>query len=205
MPNPSEILGGLAAISSEMRILAIVWHIVIGIWIVALVSGWRPTRRLAAIALVLPLISVGVLAWMYRNPFNGVVFLLAALGLAVMGSGLPKAMVEIGACWNMAIGGLLVLFGWVYPHFLAGGSWLKYLYASPVGLIPCPTLCVVAGFALIFKGFEARAWSILLAALGVFYALFGAFRLGVWIDIVLLAGAGALFFHALKYRPAHSL
>ena len=204
MPNPSEILAGLAAISNEMKFLAIVCHIVIGLWIVALVSGWRPTRRLAAIALLLPLVSVGVLAWMYRNPFNGVVFLLAALGLAVMGSRLPKAKVEIRAGLYTAIGGVLVLFGWIYPHFVAGGSWLKYLYASPVGLIPCPTLCVVTGFALIFKGFEARAPSLLLAALGIFYAVFGAFRLGVWIDIVLLAGAGALFFQALKYRSAHS-
>ena len=90
MPSPSEILAGLASIANEMIVLAIIWHVAIGLWIVALVSGWRPSRRLAAPALVLPLAVVGVLAWLYENPFNSLIFILASIGLAIIGSRLPS-------------------------------------------------------------------------------------------------------------------
>jgi len=129
---------------------------------------------------------VSVLAWIYQNPFNGVVFLLAAVILAILGSRQPKTPVEKPPAWAILIGALMIAFGWIYPHFLTGASWVEYLFRAPTGLIPCPTLSLVIGFALLAKGFSARAWSNVLGALGIFYSLFGAFRLGVMLDMGLL-------------------
>jgi hypothetical protein len=66
------------------------------------------------------------------------------------------------------------------------------LYASPVGLVPCPTLAVAIGFALVGNGLGSRVWSLTLAALGLFYGLFGVLRLTVLLDIGLVGGALAL-------------
>ena len=44
---------------------------------------------------------------------------------------------------------------------------MAYAYASPFGLLPCPTLSVVIGLTLIFGGLQSTAWSVLLIAAGV--------------------------------------
>jgi hypothetical protein len=96
----------------------------------------------------------------------------------------------------------LVAFGWIYPHFLETGTWTAYLYAAPLGLIPCPTLSAVAGAAIILDGLGSRGWPMTLAVGGAFYGLFGWLRFGVTIDLALLARAALLALIAL--RPARS-
>ena len=192
MPTPTDILQALTAISNEQQLLAIIWHGLIAAITIGILFGCRPTRRQGAIALAFPLLSVSVLAWLYKNPFNGIVFLLAAAVLAIIGSRQPATPVEKPPAWASVIGGLMIAFGWVYPHFLANASWIEYLFRAPTGLIPCPTLSLVIGFALMAKGFSSRAWSNVLGSVGIFYSLFGALRLGVILDIGLFIGAAAL-------------
>jgi len=188
MPTPSEILIGLAAIADRMVWLAVVWHIVIGAEVIGLIAGWRPSRKLAAALLALPPVSVGVLALLFGNPFNGILFLFFSALLAWFGLRLPNEKPAPAPLWSFAFGVIMLAFAWVYPHFVPGASWLKYLYAAPTGLIPCPTLSLVVGFALLTRGFASRAWSLTLVVIGLFYGLFGALRLGVRIDFILLAG-----------------
>ncbi len=201
MPSPAQILDILATIANDQKTLALVWHIILAGVVIMVLAGWRPARRFGAAALAAPLLSVSIQAWIYGNPFNGVVFLIFAGALAALGMRLPTKPVEPAQAWARWIGLLLVAFGWVYPHFLAGGPWWRYLYQAPAGLIPCPTLSVVIGLALFAKGFSARGWSIVLGVLGIFYGLFGALRLGVTIDLVLLAGAVALLWLARCLKP----
>jgi hypothetical protein len=66
---------------------------------------------------------------------------------------------------------------------------LTYLYASPTGLIPCPTLSAVVGVGLVVEGLGSRGWSLILVGGGILYGLFGWLRLGVGMDAVLLVGA----------------
>ena len=91
----------------------------------------------------------------------------------------------------------MIAFGWGYPHFLEGHP-TSYLFAAPLGLLPCPSLSVASGFALLGNGLGARAWSITLSVLGLFYGLFGVLRLGVLIDIGLVGGAIVLFITAMR-------
>ncbi len=69
---------------------------------------------------------------------------------------------------------------------------IAYLIGAPVGLVPCPTLSVAIGLALLAGGVGPRSWTIVLVALGMFYGLFGLFRLGVVLDTGLVIGALAL-------------
>jgi hypothetical protein len=97
----------------------------------------------------------------------------------------------------LIFGILMTAFGWTYPHFLPDSDPLAYLYASPTGLIPCPTISIVIGLSLILNGFSSRVWCFMLAVVGFFYGLFGAVRLGVTIDWVLFVGALAITFAGL--------
>lgn len=192
MPSAADILRTLESISREWMGLAIAWHILLAIVIMTVILGWRPSRKVGATLLVLPLLSVSALAWLYGNPFNGIVFLLLAILLAVLGLSQPAARVTPAPGWARAVGVVLVAFGWIYPYFVGGGSWLRFLGVAPTGLIPCPTLSLIIGFTLLANGFSSRAYSLSLGFLGMFYGVFGAFRLGVRIDLMLLAGAVVL-------------
>lgn len=96
-----------------------------------------------------------------------------------------------------AAGAGLAAFGRVYPHFLEGGH-VRYLYAAPLGLVPCPTLALVVGLTPMLRGLESRGWTLTLAVASLFYGLFGWFRLGVAMDGALLLGALLL---SVRARP----
>lgn len=199
MPSSAEILRGLAELATGNVALAVLWHFLIGTGIVAAWLGhWQPTRRIAALSLVAPLASVALLAWSAGNPFNGVVMTLAAAILLAIAVRLEPLPMRPAPLWAIAIGVLAIAYGWVYPHFLADSPAIAYFVAAPVGIVPCPTLAIVAGFSLVGNGFESRAWSLTVAALGIFYALFGALRLGVWLDAGLLLAAIAMLLVAFR-------
>jgi hypothetical protein len=189
MPTSEQILSGLTEITNQWSILALLWHVYFAVFAIALVLGVRPLKRTIGVLLALPLFSVSALAWTSANPFNGTVFALAGLALVAISTKLPREQISIAPTWMVGSGVIMFLFGWVYPHFLATTSFVPYLYSAPTGLIPCPTLSIIIGLGLIVAGLDSRAWSLVLGATGIFYGLFGAVRLGVTIDLVLLLGA----------------
>jgi hypothetical protein len=104
-----------------------------------------------------------------------------------------------------AFGLASIAYGFVYPHFLADTPAWMYLVAAPVGLVPCPTLATVLGFGLLAGGFGSRAWSTTAGLAGLFYAVFGTLRLGVWLDVGLGVAAVAMLACAMsvpRRRPA---
>jgi hypothetical protein len=189
MPSPEQILNSLTAVANQWWLLAAAWHVYFAVLAIGLLIGTRPSKRVAGILLALPLLSVSVLAWTAANPFNGLLFGLVGIALIVLALRLPNERIQVGPAWAVGAGVLMFVFGWVYPHFLDTFPPLAYLYAAPTGLVPCPTLSIVIGLALIVEGLGARTWTTVLGITGIFYGLFGALRLGVGIDIVLLAGA----------------
>ena len=90
----------------------------------------------------------------------------------------------------------MIAFGLIYPHFLNTESFIKYFYASPLGLIPCPTLSVLIGFVLLYNGFGSNSISVAFIVFGLFYGIFGVFKLGVYLDLGLLFGTITLL---IKY------
>ena len=153
MPPASEILEQLAAMSSTLAPLAAAWHVAIIAIAAAIVAGWRPTQLVFATLLLAPLVlSVASLALAFGNAFNGASFALLALGMLVLGGRLSdERAVTRGPLWTTLLGGALILFGACYPHFVAG-PWYLVPAAAPVGIVPCPTLAVLAGATLITNG-----------------------------------------------------
>jgi hypothetical protein len=200
MPSASDILLGLARVSKSAVHVSIAWHVALVVAVAALLLGFRPQKRLAAAALSAPLASVGILAFAFDNPFNGATFSLLAVALALLAWQARPGSITFRSDWASVLGPTLILFGAVYPHFLEGASWVTYLYAAPLGAIPCPTLSVVVGAALMAEAVELRSWRLLLGLAASFYAIFGALRLGVLIDAVLLCGALGLLVEYGKDR-----
>lgn len=111
----------------------------------------------------------------------------------------PSSPLAAAGKWTRALGALLLAFAWIYPHFLQDPG-IRYLYAAPLGTIPCPTLAAVVGVALLANGLVGKTWSALLVAMSGFYGLFGVFRLGVTIDILLLIGSIGLGVQAWRAK-----
>jgi hypothetical protein len=189
VPTPEQVLSGLADIAAAWSWLAIIWHAYLAVLVIGLGLGVRPPRRVGGILAGLPLLSVSALAWWGGNPFNGAIFGLVGVLVLTISARLGRSRVSVAAPWASVPGVVMVVFGWVYPHFLGTISFVPYLYSAPVGLVPCPTLSVVVGLGLILGGFRSRGWTLAVGITGLFYGLFGAVRLGVSLDWVLVAGA----------------
>ena len=189
MPTATDILSGLTRIANDWWRLAAVWHGLVAVLIGAIVLRWRPPRRVAALLLTLPLASVATMAGISGHPVNSLVFAALAAGLTAVAITLPGEPVRLAPRIDVAAGAVLVMVGWCYPHVLAGGSWLAYAYATPRGVIPCPTLAAVVGLSVAFGSFRSRAWALTLAAAGAAYGLIGLLVLNVGIDVMLLGGS----------------
>jgi hypothetical protein len=188
MPASSEIVEVSTRVAHVALPLAVAWHVVLAAVAVVLARGFQPSQRLATALLAAPLASVSVLAFSNRNVVDGAVFAVAALASVVLGLRNEHKAVE--RCSSaLAVWALLLLeFAWIYPHFLADHFVASYLYAAPLGLLPCPTLAAVIELSIFGSGFGARAWSTLMSALGIGYGSFGAMKLGVTIDVLLVIG-----------------
>jgi hypothetical protein len=192
MPSTEEIIQGLTYAANHYAYMAWIWHLLFLVLVILLISGRRPARNIMAILLALPIASVSTIAIFTSNPFNGIIFFLLTVILLIIGYRMPAEKVAIRADLAGIFGVLMILFGWVYPHFLHDASIWQYLYAAPVGLVPCPTLSIVIGFTLLFGGFGSRKWMLVLAIVGLFYGIIGFFRLGVQLDAGLIAGSVVL-------------
>ena len=188
MIKSDKIVAGLQTIVNNNLLIATLWHIAIYGLIISLLFHWNPSNKLMAILLCIPIVSVSILAWYSGNPFNGTLFAILAILIIIFVLKSTSHPITVSQVTFLVIGILMIAFALLYPHFLETNSIVKYLYASPVGLIPCPTLSLLIGFALIFNGFGSNALTISLIVYGLFYGLFGVFRLGVTLDIGLLIG-----------------
>ncbi len=193
MPQPEEIVKGLTNIANAFMGIAIIWHFIFYLLILVLSLGWRPTNRLFSSLISLPLFSVSILAWVSGNPFNGIVFGMFGLLLIILGLKNSFEKVKFPPLTYKILAILIITYGLIYPHFLQESSFLHYIFVSPLGLVPCPTLSTIIGFAILFSGFLSKRWSIILIIIGSFYGLFGMFRLNVWLDSGLLLANIILF------------
>lgn len=196
MLKSEEIITGLQTIVNEYSLFSIVWHVVFYVCIAALIAKWRPSNLLFALLICLPALSVAVFAWLSGNPFNGSLFILLAILILIFGLKASVQPINISQFPFVVAGILMIVFGLIYPHFIETNSVFKYLYASPVGLIPCPTLSILIGLVLLFNGFGSHAITLTLVVFGLFYGIFGVLKLGVYLDFFLVFGTIALL---IKY------
>ena len=192
MPSANELVAELRNLANEWRTVATAWHLFLVVLLTSLYAGWRPSVRLFLPMLVMPVLGVAIVAGLAGQAFNSGVFAMLALTLGAFAFTRADDRIRFGTPHAVSIGAALVAFGAAYPHFVEVHTWLAYLYAAPLGVIPCPTLAAVIGVSLMLNDSGSRAWSWALAAAGVFYATVGVVWFGITIDALLFAGAVAL-------------
>lgn len=200
MPTAEQILAALARTSQDWWGLAVWWHVYFLILAVAVVVGnGRVAIRATGVLLSIPIASVVVLAWVSGNPFTTVLLGAAFLVALFLSWRLPPGHVSLSRAPLVLMGMLMSLFGLVYPHFLGDATpTIAYAYAAPIGIVPCPTLAAIAGISITVRSLGSREWGLLIGLVSVFYAMFGALRLGVTLDWVLLVGALVLLGVAVR-------
>jgi len=205
MPTRQEMLAGLIRLANTYTDIAIIWHIVTFILIGVLFAGWKPKNNMMILLLSSLPMSVCVFASLQGNFFNAAVFaLLVIMSIyATVGSG--NEVIKGNRSWPDIIGLLLIIYGLFYPEFLNANSLVEYAYAAPTGLIPCPTLAVLTGFALLYNGFGSVKWAMTLVISGMFYGLFGVFYLKMYLDWFLVAGASILLLNTIFLAKKSSL
>jgi len=196
MPKTSDILNTLQSIVNNYSTFAIMWHFAIFLLLGFIIAGWHPSNKVLILLLSLPILSVAVFAWISGNPFNGTLYVILTILVLIFGLRASPDLISYSNLPFLIAGIIMVVFGLVYPHFVNADSSLRYLYASPVGLIPCPTLSLIIGLALIFNGFNSQSVTISLIAFGLFYGVFGVLKLAVHLDLFLLFGTLTLL---IKY------
>ena len=198
VPSAGEILTSLDTITNEATALAVVWHAVVFVVFAAVAAGSRLRRRTLAWLSLLPLLSVSAVGYFYEVFFNCFVFAAITAALVFLSPRGGDEEVHRGPGWAVVLGSMLLAFAWTYPHFLdSSRSPFAYLYAAPMGLIPCPTLALVAGVTLITGASTGTRSAVIVAVAGLFYGLVGMVKLGVEIDAVLVAGSLGLIALAL--------
>ena len=188
-PTPEGIISSLTELAIKWQLAGVFWHLYFAVFIFALIFGKRPSKRIAGLLLALPFLSVSILAFTIFNPVNGIGFAVVSILLVYVSVKMPREKTQIAPWWVLIVGAFMFVFGWIYPHFLDASSSYSFLYSSPVGVIPCPTLSIGIGLALILNCFNSRKVSLILGITGVIYGLTGFAMLGVTIDLILLFGA----------------
>src|SRR4051812_31963449 len=107
MRAPGDILASSEAIANEAFALAVVWHAAVAVFLGRLALGARPSRRLAAVVVALPLGSVSAVAFAFGNPVNGVVCGALAVALTIIGARLDDRRVRGGPGWAVIAGTMM--------------------------------------------------------------------------------------------------
>ena len=204
MPAAQTILDATRQLANDWLSIALGWHVLFSIAALVLLMGWRPRRRQLAALTLLPFLSVMILAWRSGNAFTALVFLAAATALIAVAARFGDEPAARGQRADVVIGALLIGLGWAYPHFLDGGSWTRYLYEAPLGVVPCATLSFAAGVSIASGGFQSHGWSLIMAAITGYYGVIGVFVLGVPIDAALVAAALILAARARHFHAEDS-
>lgn len=196
MVKSEDIVNGLQSITNDYQTFAILWHVLLYLLIAALFFKWEPSNKVFALVLSILPLSVAVFAWLTGNPFNGLVYSLAVITMIFLGLRADNQPVQFSQLPFMIAGILMIAFGLLYPHFISPGGAIRYFYATPAGLIPCPTISIVIGFLLLYNGLNSQPITLTLIILGLFYGIFGVLKLAVYLDLVLLLGTITLL---IKY------
>jgi hypothetical protein len=185
-----------------MTPLATAWHAASLVAIVAMLLGWRPSRRVACGALVVVLESVALASSAHGSAFHAISLALLALVIAALGElgELRTDAIAVAPPARVLVGIALIAYALCYPHGVAA-PWYRALWAAPVGIAPCPTLALVAGVVIVADGFGSRALPGVVALWTVSYAYFGIVRLDVLADAGLVLAALGLVCVMVRVDP----
>jgi hypothetical protein len=100
---------------------------------------------------------------------------------------------------NLFFGILGLVFGSWYLHWVESPLWLNALFHSPLGAVNCPTMVTICGFLCLSQKSRSSLLEASVALITLYFGFFGLFRLGAYVDIVLIVCALFLIVRLSSY------
>jgi len=185
--SSEQILAGLQMTVDTYSGLRVVHHLFLIVVFIFFIFFKEKVSRLVSLYILLAFLTIFLTSLApIRNIFYLIVFGFLTI-LAILEFLNPKNDYSMKGAptINIIIALVAGFLGFWYSHFVEG--YFKALYASPYGVIPCPTLLVILSFFLVFYPYTNRFFHWVLAIVGLFFGFFGLFVLKVRIDLALLA------------------
>lgn len=190
MKSPEEITSMLSNVTDQLRTFSAIAHI---IFLVVIVTGLilkkvRGTLFFLFIAFLS--LSATVIAIKYVILPNIIIFTM--FFVLIINAYFKKQLnfeLENLKPVNLFFGIIGMVFGFWYLHWVESPIWLNALYNSPLGIVTCPTMVTICGFLCLTEKPRSVMLEATVALITLYFGFFGVFRLGAYIDIMLIVCA----------------
>jgi len=187
MKTPEEITKLLTRVTSELALFSAFVH---GIFLAVITVGliFKKTRNFLFFLFITFLaLSATVVSIKYMILPNILIF--ATILILIINAYLKKELnfelkeIEPVSKYFGIIG---LIFGFWYLHWVEMPVWLNALLYSPLGSINCPTLLTICAFLCLTEKPRSVMLEIAAALITLYFGFFGIFRLGAYVDVILI-------------------
>ena len=88
--------------------------------------------------------------------------------------------------WTWAFGGLGIVAGFYYLHWVGAPIWVNALVFSPLGVVNCPSLLVISGFLVLATPPRSAILESMTGIALLWFGFYGLFALGAYVDVTLV-------------------
>jgi len=185
--SPEEITSMLLAITNQLKLFSVIVHIIF-LAIIAAGLIYKKFRNVLFFTFIAFLsISATIIGVMYLLLPNIIIFgMFFVLILNAYRNKKLNFNLEKLEPISIFFGIIGMIGGFWYLHWVENPIWLNALFYSPLGSINCPTMLTVCAFLCLTEKPRSRILENVVGLITLFFGFFGIFRLGAYIDIVLV-------------------
>jgi len=188
----------LLEVTSNLQVFFIITH---ALFLLAVVIGFpiKKIRKYVFFGYVLFLsLSATIVSIIYAIIPNILIFVLFT-SLIIYAFATKKMNFDLKEVpiVNWILSGVALLFGFWYLHWVNEPIWLNALLYSPLGGVNCPTMIALCGFLLLQSKPRSHLLGFVVGFVTCYFGFFGVFRLGAYVDVVLVICGGFLFIKSL--------
>ena len=174
-------------VTGELRLFSAFVHI---LFLTVVIIGllFKKTRNILFFLLIAFLtLSSTIVSTKYMMLPNILIF--ATIFILIINAYLKKELnFELKAIGpiNKYFGIIGMVFGFWYLHWVETPIWMNALLYSPLGSINCPTLLTVCTFLCLTVKPRSMTLELVTALITLYFGFFGIFRLGAYVDVILI-------------------
>ena len=188
--TPQQITAMLEKISSDLKIYAVVAHI---IFIIMFISGiiFKKARNIIfPVLMLLVSVSATVVAVFYFIPPNIIIYGLYSI-LIIFAFINRKFDFDIDklSFLSQTAGFIVIIMGLWYLHWVEKPIMLNALIFSPLGIANCPTMLVICGILILNTNSKSYLLEAVAGLSTLFIGFMGIFRLQAYVDVFLIVAA----------------
>ncbi len=200
MKSPEEIAAMLSNVTRELTAFSVFVHVIF-LAVMAMGLMVKKTRNILFCSFIAFLsLSATAVSIKYVILPNIIIFatIFALIMIAYFRKELNFNFEDITPV-NKYFGIAGLIFGFWYLHWVESPIWLNALLYSPLGSVNCPTLLTISSFLCLTAKPRSVMLESVVAIITLYFGFFGLFRLGAYVDIVLIISALFLIVRSASY------